>query len=58
MFDLAMQKLYEEKAGKQELEELRKETSHQAQGNVFNDMKDLFDVTVKGLKGEMSHMSE
>lgn len=58
MFDLAMEKLYAEKASKQDLEVLRRDTSAEAQRSVFDDMKVLFDVTVKGLKNEMSHVSE
>ena len=58
MFDTAMEKLYEEKASKEEVDELRKETTGSAAGTIFNDMKDLFDITVAGLKGEMNQISE
>ena len=53
-----MERLYSEKAGKKELEVLRKATIHQRQESIFSDMKDLFDVTVKGLRSEMNHISE
>jgi len=58
MFDKALEKLHSEKASKQDLEEVRGETSQNRAESVFNDMRDLLDVTTRVMRNKISQITE
>jgi hypothetical protein len=52
MFDKALERIYKEKAGKNELEMLKLSVDKSRAKSIFNDMRELFEVTVSELKSD------
>lgn len=50
MFDKAFEKLHRDKASRDELEMLRLSVDESRAKSIFNDMKELFDVSIKEIQ--------
>jgi hypothetical protein len=50
MFDKAFERMHRDKAGKDELELLKMSVDENRAKTLFNDMKELFDSTVKDIQ--------
>ena len=49
MFDKALERIYKEKAGREDIEMLKKSIDEHRAKSIFNDMKELFDTTIKDM---------
>ena len=54
-FDTALEKVHELKADRQDLAKLKKSVEKDRALSIFNDMKILFDTTVKQISERLSH---
>lgn len=50
MFDKAFEKMYKDKASREDLELLKLSVDESRAKSIFNDMRDLFDSTVADMK--------
>ena len=50
MFDKAFEKMYKDKASREELDLLRMSVDESRAKTIFDDMKELFDTTVEDIK--------
>ena len=50
MFDKALERIYKEKASREDIENLKQSIDEHRAKSIFNDMKELFDSTMKDFK--------